>query len=132
MTDLILPDSSYFISRAREGVDPFQELRGHAEEWEFATCGIVVLEVCRGRRDPGLYHRFLERFAVMIFVPSSDAIWERATQLASRMDRQGLVIPATDILIAATALHVGAAVLTLDAHFRQVPGLRVLGRLGPD
>ncbi len=129
MTSLVLPDSSYFISRAREGVDPFQELRGHAEECEFATCGIVVLEVCRGRRDPGLYRRFLERFGVMIFLPSSNAIWERATQLAWRMDRQGLVIPATDILIAATALQAGAAVLTSDAHFRHVPGLEVIGRL---
>lgn len=131
MTGLVLPDSSYFISCARAGVDPFKELRGHSDEWEFATCGIVVLEVCRGRRDPSLYQRFLERFAVMIFVPSSNAIWERATQLAWGMHRQGIVIPATDILIAATALHVDATVLTSDAHFRQVPGLEVLDRLGP-
>lgn len=129
MADLVLPDSSYFISRAREGVDPFQELRGHADEWEFATCGLVVLEVCRGRRDPLLYQRFRDRFAVMIFVPATSSIWERATQLAWDLDRKGDVIPATDIFIAACALQVGAALLTYDAHFSRVPGLRVLAGL---
>lgn len=129
MANLVLPDSSFFITRAREGVDPFQELRGHADDWEFATCGIVVLEVCRGRRDPHVYQRFRERFAVMIYVPSSNAIWERTVHLAWTLDRRGEVIPAADLLIAATALHTNAAVLTYDAHFGQIPGLRVLDRL---
>jgi predicted nucleic acid-binding protein len=130
MANLVLPDSSYFITRAREGVDPFQELEQHASEWEFATCGLVLLEVCRGRRDPNLYQRFHERFAVMIFVPSTSQSWERATQLAWSLDRQGVVIPATDLIIAASALQVDAAVLTFDAHFHQIPGLRVIDRLG--
>ncbi|RXK55104.1 PIN domain-containing protein [Oleiharenicola lentus] len=126
MANLVLPDSSYFITRAREGVDPFQELRAHADGWEFATCGLVLMEVCRGRSDAHVYKRFRERFAVMIFVPATSSTWERATQLAWSLDRQGIVIPATDIFIAASALQVGAAVLTYDAHFRQIPELTVL------
>lgn len=129
MASLVLPDSSYFITRAREGIDPFQELRAHANEWEFATCGIVLMEVCRGRREPSVYQRFRERFAVMIFIPASSSTWERATQLAWSLDRQGIVIPATDLLIATCALQVGAAVLTYDAHFRHIPGLEVIDRL---
>jgi predicted nucleic acid-binding protein len=129
MANLVLPDSSYFITRAREGVDPFQELRAHADEWEFATCGLVLMEVCRGRRDPHVYRRFRERFAVMIFVPATSATWERATQLGWSLDRQGIVIPATDIFIAASALQADAAVLTFDTHFHQIPGLRVTDRL---
>lgn len=129
MANLVLPDSSYYITRAREGVDPFQELRAHANEWEFATCGLVLLEVCRGRRDPTVYQRFRERFAVMIFVPSTSQSWERATQLAWSLDRQGIIIPATDLIIAASALQVDADVLTYDAHFHQIPGLRVIDRL---
>jgi len=129
MASLVLPDSSYFITRAREGVDPFQELRAHADEREFATCGLVLMEVCRGRREPSVYQRFRERFSVMIFIPATSSTWERATQLAWSLDRQGIVIPATDLLIATCALQAGAAVLTRDAHFHQVPGLEVLERL---
>lgn len=130
MASLVLPDSSYFITCAREGVDPFQELRAHADEWEFATCGLVLMEVCRGRREPSVYQRFRDRFSVMIFIPATSSTWERATQLAWSLDRHGIVIPATDLLIATCALQTGAAVLTRDAHFRMIPGLEVLDHLG--
>lgn len=129
MADLVLPDSSFFISRARAGVDPFRELRGHADDWDFATCGMVVLEVCRGRRDPEVRKRFQDRFAVMLFVAAGGAVWERAEHLAWSLDRKGIVLPASDLLIAACALHTQAAVLTTDAHFAEIPGLRVLEQL---
>ena len=56
-------------------------------------------------------------------------VWERATQLAWSLDRQGVVLPAQDLLIAACALHANATVLTADAHFSRIPGLRVIDRL---
>ena len=131
MANLILPDSNIYIGAIRAGGDPFQEFAAGIDDrdWEFATCGMVVLEVCRGLRDPSLLKRFRERFAVMIFVPTTNQIWERAAQLAWSLDRQGRVLPAQDILIAAHALQINAAVLTADAHFQQIPGLRVLARL---
>jgi predicted nucleic acid-binding protein len=126
MVELALPDSNYYINRARAGLDPFVELAAHADEWEFATCGMVVLEVCRGRRDPNLLKRFQERFAIMLYVPVGNSVWERAGQLAWSLDRQGIVLPAPDLLIAACALQAKAAVLTFDAHFQEIPGLRVI------
>jgi predicted nucleic acid-binding protein len=132
MADLILPDSNIYIGAARAGRDPFREFAEGIDDrdWEFATCGMIVLEVCRGQRDPNLLARYRERFAVMIFIPTTQQIWDRATQLAWSLDRQGRVLPAQDILIAAHALQAGATVLTLDAHFQSIPGLRVINRLG--
>lgn len=129
MAKLVLPDSNIYIDAVRAGIDPFQHFSGFLEEWEFATCGMIVLEVCRGIREPVRLQRFRERFSVMIFLPASNTIWERVTQLGWSLDRQGRVITATDLLIAATALQAGAAVLTRDAHFRQIPGLEVIDRL---
>ena len=40
--------------------------------------------------------------------------------------RKGQPIPANDLWIAASALEHGAVLLTLDGHFRQVDGLRVV------
>lgn len=34
--------------------------------------------------------------------------------------RSGTPLPTNDIWIAATAIHAGAAVLTFDAHFREI------------
>ena len=128
-TNLLLPDSNFYINCARRHTDPFMELAAHADEWDFVTCGMVVTEVCRGRSDPYVLKKFRERFAIMIYLPTTNAIWARTAQLAWALDRQGIVLPAQDLLIAVTALENDAAVLTFDAHFQKIPGLRVLDRL---
>ncbi len=129
MATLVLPDSNIYISAIRAGVDPFEQFTARLEEWEFATCGTVVLEICRGLRAPSVLERFQERLSVMIFLPTTNAVWKRATQLAWSLDRKGVVLPVPDLIIAACALQADATVLTGDAHFQQIPELRVLERL---
>ncbi|HRG56340.1 MAG TPA: PIN domain-containing protein [Lacunisphaera sp.] len=129
MASLVLPDSSFYITATRAGRDPFLELSAKSDEYEYATCGMVQVEVLRGRHDPHLLRRFRDTFAVMIYIGTVNAIWERTAQLAWTLDRQGVIIPATDLLIAACALQADAAVLTYDQHFQQVPGLRVVDHL---
>lgn len=129
MANRILPDSNYYINASRAGLDPFAELGAHSDDWEFFVCGMVVLEVCRGRAYPNVVQRFRERFAIMPCVPTSASIWERAERLAWTLDRRGELLPAPDLLIAACALQIEAAVLTADAHFQKIPGLRVLTAL---
>jgi predicted nucleic acid-binding protein len=130
MANLILPDSNIYIGAVRAGRDPFRQFASALDEWEFATCGMVMLEVCRGLRDPAVLQRFRERFAVMVYLATGSSMWERAAQLAWSLDRRGIVLPAPDLLIAACALQADAAVLTADAHFQEIPGLRVIDHLG--
>jgi predicted nucleic acid-binding protein len=130
MANLVLPDSNIYIGAVRAGRDPFRPFASALEEWEFVTCGMVVLEVCRGLRDPAVLQRFRERFSVMLYVTTGNSLWERATQLAWSLDRRGIVLPAQDLLIAACALQADATVLTADAHFQEIPGLRVIDQLG--
>jgi predicted nucleic acid-binding protein len=129
MANLVLPDSNIYIGAVRAGRDPFRQFASALEEWEFVTCGMVVLEVCRGLRDPAVLQRFRERFSVMLYVTTGNSLWERATQLAWSLDRRGIVLPAQDLLIATCALQADATVLTADAHFQEIPGLRVIDRL---
>jgi len=130
MANLVLPDSNVYIGAIRAGHDPFRQFASAVEEWEFVTCGMVVLEVCRGLRDPAILQRFRDRFAVMLYVATGSSAWERATQLAWSLDRRGIVLPAPDLLIATCALQADAAVLTADAHFDAIPGLRVINHIG--
>lgn len=126
----VLVDSSFYIDRLRKGMDPLAELAAAPPEWDFITCGVVVLEVCRGFRNPKERRRFEDAFAVMSFVPTSNKLWQRAADLAWKLDRQGLVMQATDLLIATHALHVDAAVLTFDGDYHRVPSLEVLDAVG--
>lgn len=131
MAILILPDSNIYIGAIRAGGDPFQQFAAGIDyrDWEFATCGMVMLEVCRGLRDPALLKRYRERFAVMVLIPTTNQVWERAAQLAWSLDRKGVVLPGPDLLIAACALQTDATVLTADAHYREIPALRVIDSL---
>ena len=129
MANLLLPDSSFYITALREGRDPLRELVHNSDDHDIATCGMIMLEVTRGRSDPNVLRRFREAFAVMIFIPTTNQIWERAAQLAWSLDRQGVILPAQDILIAAHALQADATIATHEAHFNPIPGLRVVDHL---
>jgi len=90
---------------------------------------MVMTEVCRGVRDSDLLRRVRARFEVMVYIPTSNVIWERVTQLSWALDRRGVALPASDLLIATCALHVRAAIFTHDAHFNHIPGLEVIHSL---
>jgi len=127
--DLVVADSSFYIQALRAKRQPFQEMEGLADRIEWATTGMVILEVCRGVREPALRDAFEARYSTMVYLPASNAVWERATRLAWTLDRKGWVIPAQDVVIAAACLSRGARLLTHDAHFSEIPGLGVISAL---
>lgn len=129
MVGAVLVDSSWFITLQRRGEDPFLALGAHADDHEFLTCGMVLMEVPRGIHAPRPTQRYREALGVMVCIPTTSRVWDRATQIALALDRKGTPIPPQDALIAAHAMQADAAVLTLDLHFQQIPGMIVLTTL---
>lgn len=125
----ILVDSSYFIERLRAGEDPFEELAAYSEFWDFATCGVVTVEVLRGVKAKKAHQLLEELFGSMIYIPTRNSVWERTAQLAWMLDRRGRFVRVPDLVIASCALERDATVLTLDSDFDVIPNLRVLHRL---
>lgn len=122
----VLVDSNVFIALLRQGKDPSWVLTERYASTDLLTCGMVRLEVLRGVRVTPIRERLTAFFDILKNVPTDSSLWEAAVDLAWNLDRLGRVIPATDILIAATALRAGAVVLTQDRHFHAVPDLDVL------
>lgn len=122
-------DSSFYIARLRENRDPLEELSAFSDRWELLTCGVVMVEVLRGMKHPNASQRMATALSCMIYVSTPNPLWERTHKLAWALDRRGIVMQLTDLVIAACALESDAAVLTFDSDFRRVPGLRVLSRL---
>ncbi len=129
MQGSLLVDSSFYISRIRQGADPLAELAAISDEWEIVTCGVVMVEVCRGCRLEKARERFARAFSTMIMVPTPPKLWHKAMDLAWRMERTGKTMQVTDITIATCALEIDATVLTLDSDFLRVPGLIVTNEL---
>lgn len=62
-------------------------------------------------------------------VPATTASADLYALVYAALRRKGAPIPSNDLWIAASALEHGAALLSFDAHFRQIDGLRVGTRL---
>jgi predicted nucleic acid-binding protein len=62
-------------------------------------------------------------------VPSTDATADLYALVYAALRRKGQPVPSNDLWIAASCLEHGAALLTLDAHFQAIDGLRVGRRL---
>ena len=57
-------------------------------------------------------------------VPTTEATADLYALVYAALRRKGRPIPTNDLWIAANSLEHGAALLTLDAHFQEIDGLR--------
>ena len=110
----------------RKGCDPLKLLAFTAAQRDLVTCGIVECEVGRGVREPRVLQKFQSFWDVMINVPADSRLWDETLALAWTLDRRGIKLPLTDLLIACCARRSGAVVLTFDLHFHQIPDLEVM------
>jgi predicted nucleic acid-binding protein len=125
MSATVLVDSNVFISLLRRGLDPVELLGDWIGNGDLATCGMVRMEVERGLKTDRIRRRIGNFFDVLINVPTTNKIWEQATETAWKLGRSGITLPAQDILIAACASEIGAAVLSDDKHFDEFAGLQI-------
>jgi predicted nucleic acid-binding protein len=95
------------------------------------TCGVIRCEALRGVVNEKVRSRMRELFDAMQALPVTESTWDETERLAWSLDRRGVVLPLTDLVIACCALRMDATVITTDAHFREVPKLKVGERL-PD
>ena len=121
---MLLVDSTVYIDWFRRRVDPRPMLEPWIKARALAICGIIRAEVIRGVLHPGQKAKICALFDLLEEVPTDADLWHEAAELAWRLDRQGNVLPLTDIVIAACTLRVGAALITTDEHFAEIPGLR--------
>jgi predicted nucleic acid-binding protein len=122
----ILVDSNVYIDLLNARKDAVQVLFAWAGERNLVICGMVRLEVLRGIKSLKLLTRVSAFMDVLCNVRADNSLWNEATDLAWQLDRKGITIPGADAVIAASAMRMGAAVMTSDAHFSRVAGLRVI------
>jgi len=125
MKQLCLADSSFLISKLRSRIDPFQIFKEHRDRYDFATCEIVMLEVLRGIRGARALRYAQAEFEKLIYVPIQKSTGVIALGLAQHLERAGCRVAVPDLLIAACAKEIGAAVLSFDQHFARMPELTI-------
>jgi predicted nucleic acid-binding protein len=122
---MILIDSTKYISWIRQGRNPVALLAASLTAGELLTCGIVRIEVLRGVIKPKAKTELTRFFDIVPEIPLTASLLREAAELAWTLDRQGQVLPVSDLLIATCARRAGATVITEDPHFRQIPGIKM-------
>lgn len=87
---------------------------------EAATNAIVYVETVGFAKDDRERRLLQEDFSTCHFFDIPEEVSELAAEICFTLRRQGKTIPATDAVIAATALKHGATVLHQDKHFDEI------------
>ncbi|MDP2957521.1 MAG: type II toxin-antitoxin system VapC family toxin [Longimicrobiales bacterium] len=131
MGEALILETTFLVDLEREARGGVPG-RAHAFLEAHPDCPLCITlttagELACGPRieDREAWSRLVSRFRVL--TPDLDASWSYGQTFRYLADN-GLLIGANDLWIAAVALAHGLPVVTRDeAHFRRVPGLRVLG-----
>ena len=117
--NLFLVDTSAWLLALRKDFMPVVKNRiDHLlKEDVIITTGIVKLELLGGTKTEREFHRLRTRLDALDAIRTDTPLWDKACDLAFKLRRKGVTVPHTDILIAACALEVEAAVVHADAHF---------------
>jgi predicted nucleic acid-binding protein len=126
---VFLVDSTVYIDFLRARQDPVEALRPWLIHEEILCCGIIRCEVLRGIVNAKVHRRMRELFDALGVLDIDRSLWDETAQLAWTLDRRGVVLPLTDLIIAGCALRAGATVISSDQHFREIPRVRCLTAL---
>jgi predicted nucleic acid-binding protein len=125
----LLVDSSAYIDLMRAGVDVRQRLLPFLREGVLYNSGVVRAEVLRGMKVPKARDGMEAFFDIIPEVPADARLWRAVSLLGWELGRKGKWPPVTDLVIAVSALRVGARLVSPDAHFEDVPGLEIIAEI---
>lgn len=126
-TDRCLPDTCAWIDFFNDRRTPIaialeRLLRGG----EAYTCGAVKYELVQGVRTDQEERALLDALKAVTHLEMNETLWIKAGRLSGKLRKQVLTLPFSDILIAVLALEHGLSVLSIDRHFEQVDGVRLI------
>jgi len=120
---MTLIDTSAWVEALRRDGDA--EVRSRVEgllkTGHAILCDIVILELWNGARGDYERSKLRQIMETLDRVPTTDAVWTMANNLATACRIQGITVPSTDLLIAATARVHRLDLLEADSHFGMIP-----------
>ena len=126
---MILLDTNTYVA-FRQGHRGVMSVISETDTVAMST--VVLGELLFGFRNGSRFQDNLKQLqsflseAEVLTLPVSLATADHYGIIAAALRTQGTPIPANDIWIAAHAKESGAALLTFDAHFRNVEGLKLV------
>jgi predicted nucleic acid-binding protein len=96
------------------------------------TAGIVLTELLQGAKVKEEFKAILENMVALPMLKTTTDTWIEAGRTSFALRRKGITIPITDLIIAALALENECQILTLDPHFKKIPGVSLYKQVRND
>jgi predicted nucleic acid-binding protein len=119
----VVVDTSVWIEYFRTTSEVSDLLKSLIRENRAVVVGPVLIELLQGTKSQKEYQAVLNVLSGLPYLDSPWGLWVAAGQLSASLRKQGITLPAMDVLIAISAMENRCAVLTFDAHFEAIPGL---------
>jgi len=87
------------------------------------TAGIVLTELLQGAKMKEEFDSILENMTALPMLKTTIHTWIEAGRISFVLRRKGITIPTTDLIIASLALENECHILTIDPHFKKIPGI---------
>lgn len=123
---MVVADTSVWIEYFSGGEESVRAaLRALIRSGQAVVVGVVLAELlqgCRTKKDSAM---ILSTLTGLRFLETNFSTWQRTGELGSSLQQRGITLPISDLVIASAAIEHDCPVFTLDAHFRQIPGVRL-------
>jgi predicted nucleic acid-binding protein len=124
----ILPDTCAWIDFFKGSQTPLADsLAKVLLQNEVVTCGVVLCELLQGVKKPGEESQVLNAMQALPHLEMTRDLWISVGRLSATLRKSGNTLPMSDLVIAALAMGNDCAVLTIDRHFLEIPGLVTVG-----
>ncbi len=84
--------------------------------------GIVLSELLQGTKSEKEANLLISKLTALTFLETNSNIWVKTGLISANLRRKGIVLPLSDILLAAIAQENNCEVYTLDPHFKLIQG----------
>ncbi|MEK6776819.1 MAG: PIN domain-containing protein [bacterium] len=123
--DGVIVDTSILIDFLK-GSDAFErDVNLLIEKNRLITTGVIIAELLQGVKNPKEEQRIAGLLTAINLLEITTDLWIKAGMASSALRRKGINLPLTDVAIATLAMEHNLSVLTLDKHFKQIPGLKI-------
>jgi tRNA(fMet)-specific endonuclease VapC len=126
MRGKIIVDTSVWIEYFKNN----QRYVGYIEENLYLDSvyitGPVIAELIQGVKGDKEYLLLADSINAIPYLECNLKDWIMAGEISFNLRKNGRTIPVTDALIAAVSIKSNAKILTLDNHFKDIPGVNLV------
>ena len=122
----ILPDTCAWIEYFKPQESKLKQTVEHLllNEVLFIS-GPIIFELLQGLKSNNEKTIIIDAFKSLEYIEMSEHLWFKSAELSLKLRKEGKTIPMSDILIAACILENNLSIITIDNHFKEIPGVQI-------